>query len=309
MRHSRFTQLLIAGVISSVAIATLAGSGAGARPDSAAAIGPGDGVLLLFMNTAYVGRIQHLDGCSSTANVVNLGPGDQGLDSRLQVAPCSIRHGVIGPALQAFIGKQLDGATSSKTSIEIAVADPASLQILSEVVITHAVLTRFQVPAADAGTRDPVYFTTTITGESILPVNKFDVSVPPSLGKARGLFPNAFTFRLAETLQPFVRTVSSVTFRRDGGLKPGPWTYSNLSVTTGFGNRAGSFPGWYGDSVLAGPVTEERGAQLQFLTADLAAPLATVSLPAVGVFAADDGLDTGGRSWSMYVDAATIAFN
>jgi hypothetical protein len=35
----------------------------------------------------------------------------------------------------------------------------------------------------------------------------------------------------------------------------------------------------------------------------------TVDMPAVGLYRADSGLDPTGRTWTMYVDSATVAFN
>jgi hypothetical protein len=312
MHHHGFrrsTLFLTAAALALLATASAGGTGAGAKSEHAAATGTGGfSPLLLYMNTVFVGAVHSVSGCTSFADVVLVGDGDQGLDSTMLHEPCVIEHGLMSATFESFIRKQLQGTGPGKINLQLALADPNTLAIVAEVQIIKAVLTRFVVPSLDASSADTAYFTSTFGGESIRPLTTFNVSYVKPATKPAPLTANAFTFSLGGVTQTGVRKVSSVVFRRDGELTPGPWSYADMTVSTQFGKKAGQFPSWYNKSVLQGPTTNEMAGQLHLLNSTFTTSLLTVDLPAVGVFHADNGLDPTGRGWSMYVDSAAITF-
>jgi hypothetical protein len=259
-------------------------------------------VLFMFINNIYAATLQDVDGCTSYAAVVDQGGGDQTLGRDLIPDPCVLRHTTnVQSNFVKFLEANLDGPGWGK-EVEIALGDSYQGTIVAEVDIASPVMTRFQVPGADATSQAAASFVTTITGSSITPVSRSALVFPTTKATKAALLAN-FTLRLDETIETGVKQTSPFVFKRDPGER---WQLSDYQVTTSF-SRSTDFSSWYNKSVLNGPTELERSAQLRFLKADLSGPLFTLNLPAVGLYRADSGFDTTARHWTMYVDSANVS--
>jgi hypothetical protein len=311
MRHRRFTQVFVAAMLSLLAVVVAGGIGAGARPRHASAAAPSTPIWFLYMNGVYAATLRNVAGCMSFADVDDLGGGDHGLNPYRQTAPCVVQHGLATATFESWLSRELAGGGASiRSTFQIAMGDALTPHLAAEVEITAPVLKEFRVPGVDAASGAPIFFTSTIGGETIRPVTPIDVAYPTNAPRPPRLSNPYFKFSLGGVKQTGVNQTSPFDFKRGDGPRPGAFSFGKYVVVTGW-SKQGDFPGWYEESVLTGdgPFTQERGATLELLTANLATTLVTLDMPAVGVFRTDSGLDPSGRDWSMYVDAATVAFN
>lgn len=258
----------------------------------------------ILLNGKNVGNAKSIGGCATYADVLTT-DGASDLGAAL-IDPCVIKHGRMNKSFESWLAAEIQNKNSKGTEITV-VALNQLLKPVAALLISNARLIGFDVPAVDAASKEAAYFTSTITGDSILPT-----TLPASagtIGKSKTMLASNFMFRVGEDVQTSASKVSAISLSRDfSEEKPGPWTVSDLQVTTSFSAQPRTFPKWYADTVLSiPPTTDEQSAALILLAADLTTHVFEIDLGNVGLYRADAGLG-GNRTWRMYAELGGVTF-